>query len=281
MTKRLLPLLWVLCCTPVHSQVTLAGYWDPIYWEDSEERISGPALGDYAGLPVNDAARLRADSWDASLQTLPEHQCVPHPATYGFRGVGTLRIEEQHDSESKQLVKIDTWINWQEQHREIWMDGRPSPPANALHTWQGFSRGHYEGDVLVVETDHLKVGWIRRNGLPLSDQATLKEYFFRHEQVLTHISIISDPVYLSEPLVRSDGFSYAANGIMAPYPCRAAVEIPRARGDVPHHLPGTNTFLNEYGARHCLPATAERGGAKTALPEFMDSLEPLPSCGAR
>src|SRR6187431_1539588 len=74
------------------AQADLTGIWAPIFHEDQVERIPGPDVGDYAGLPITDAERLRADSWDASLLTLPEHQCKPHPSTYGFRGVGNLRI---------------------------------------------------------------------------------------------------------------------------------------------------------------------------------------------
>jgi len=55
---------------------------------------------------------------------------------------------------------------------------------------------------------------------------------------------------------------------MEPYPCRPAVEVPRADGDVPHHLPGTNPFLEEYAKKHHLPVHATRGGAETALPEY-------------
>src|SRR6266545_1140800 len=47
------------------------------------ERGGGPEVGEYQGLPINDADRLRADSWSASLWTVPEHQCIPHPADYG------------------------------------------------------------------------------------------------------------------------------------------------------------------------------------------------------
>ena len=35
--------------------------------------------------------------------------------------------------------------------RTIWMDGRRHPPANELF-YHGHSIGHYEGDVLVIET---------------------------------------------------------------------------------------------------------------------------------
>ena len=66
--------------------VDLSGEWAPRFHEDQPERIPGPEIGDYLGLPINAAARLHADSWDASILTLPEHQCKPHPADYSPRG---------------------------------------------------------------------------------------------------------------------------------------------------------------------------------------------------
>ena len=251
------------------QHMNMVGYWNPIFDEDFLERIPGPDVGDYAGLPITDAARLRADTWDASLLTIPEHQCKPHPSTYGFRGVGMLRIWEDRDPLTQQLVKIHTQIQWQEQRREIWMDGRARPPDFAPHTWQGFSTGQWEGDVLVVRTTHLKAGWMRRNGLPLSDQASNTERFFRHGDLLTHVMMVEDPAYLSEPLVKSNGFLWSANGDMQPYPCRPVVEVPRPKGTVPHHFVGENPFLKEYAEKYHVPFEATRGGADTALPEFM------------
>src|SRR5215207_2191462 len=139
---------------PASAQIDLTGMWAPIFHEDFQERIPGPEVGDYAGLPITDALRLRADSWDAGLLTLPEHQCKPHPSTYGFRGVGNLRIWNDADPDSGQIVTVHTHIQWMEQKREIFMDGRSRPPDFAAHTWQGFSLGRWEGPVLVVETDH-------------------------------------------------------------------------------------------------------------------------------
>jgi glyoxylase-like metal-dependent hydrolase (beta-lactamase superfamily II) len=254
---------------PAVAQVDLTGMWAPIFHEDQVERIPGPDVGDYAGLPINDALRTRADSWDASLLTLPEHQCKPHPSTYGFRGVGNLRITAEVDDKTQAIVKLHTHIQWQEQRRDIWMDGRPHPPDYVAHTWQGFSTGQWEGNVLVVKTTHLKAGWIRRNGLLISDQATMTERFIRHGNYLTHIYMIEDPNYLTEPLIKTNGFQLTANPVMQPYPCYPTVEVPREKGDVPHHLPGENPFLEEYANKHHLPLSAVRGGAETALPEFM------------
>lgn len=273
--------VWALALTAIaassaSAQVNLVGYWNPIFDEDFLERIPGPDVGDYAGLPITDAARKRADTWEASLLTLPEHQCKPHPSTYGFRGVGQLRIWEDRDPLTQRLIKLHTHIQWQEQHRQIWMDERPHPAAVEPHTWQGFSTGHFEGDVLVVRTTHLKAGWIRRNGLPLTDRATMTERFFRHDDVLTHVMMIEDPVYLSEPLVKSNGFSLVPNGNMEPYPCRPAVEVPRAAGEVPHHGIDDPPPTREYADKHGLPVEAARGGAETALPEFALKLPAMP-----
>jgi hypothetical protein len=270
---RTLACLTALFVAPLAgAQVNLVGYWDPIFDEDVEERIPGPAMGDYLGLPITDAARLRAESWDASLLSLPEHQCKPHPSTYGFRGVGTLRIWEEREPESQQLIKLHTHIAWQAQHREIWMDGREHPPEYAAHTWQGFSTGHWEGDALVVETTHLKAGWMRRNGLPLSDRATMTDRFYRHGDLLTHVMIVEDPVYLSEPLVKTNGFELVPNGSMDPYPCESVVEIEHPAGYVPHFLPGRNPFIKEFAEAHGIPFEATRGGAATALPEYQEQL---------
>src|SRR6188472_3180942 len=166
--------------TTALAHVDLSGAWGQRFHEDNPERLAGPEIGDYLGLPINDAARLRGDSWDASLLTLPEHQCKPHPADYGPRGPANLRIWKEVDKDTQQLIAYHTHISWQAPERTIWMDGRPHPPEYAAHTWQGFSTGKWEGDVLTVTTTHLKAGWIRRNGIPRSDRATLTEHFIRH-----------------------------------------------------------------------------------------------------
>ncbi len=105
----------------------LSGEWAPRFHEDQPERIPGPDIGDYLGLPINEAARLHGDSWDASLLTLPEHQCKPHPADYSPRGPANLRIWREFDGPSQQLVAYHTHISWQQPERTIWMDGRPHP----------------------------------------------------------------------------------------------------------------------------------------------------------
>ena len=191
---------------------------------------------------------------------MPEHQCKPHPSTYGFRGVGVLRIWEDRDEDTQQLIKIHTHIAWQEQHREIWMDGRPHPPEYAPHTWQGFSTGSWEGDVLVVKTTHLKAGWMRRNGLPLSDRATMTDRFHRYGDLMTHVMIVEDPVYLTEPLVKTNGFLLQPNGTMTPYPCDP-VDRGRARPRLRAALPARTESVHRRVRRDASACRAKRRAA--------------------
>src|SRR5271154_3329302 len=87
-----------LFAIPAFAQLDLSGEWAPRFHEDQPERIPGPEIGDYLGLPINDAARMRGDIWDADLLTLPEHQCKPHPSDYGVRGPANLRIWKEVDT---------------------------------------------------------------------------------------------------------------------------------------------------------------------------------------
>jgi hypothetical protein len=253
---------------PAFAQLDPSGEWAPRFHEDQPERIPGPEIGDYLGLPINDAARLRADTWDASLLTLPEHQCKPHPSDYAWRGPANLRVWKEVDRETQQVIAFHTHISWEAPERTIWMDGRPHPPEYAAHTWQGFSTGKFEGDMLTITTTHLKNGWIRRNGIPRSDRATVTEHMIRHGNYMTVVVIINDPVYLTEPFVRTTDFEYDARQEIAPYPCEAVVEVIRPKGAVPSHLPGKNAFLAEFPERFGLPIEPTRGGAETMYPEY-------------
>ena len=261
--------------------IDLSGEWAPRFHEDQPERIPGPDIGDYLGLPITPAARLHADSWDASILTLPEHQCKPHPSDYSPRGPANLRLWKEIDTASQQVVAWHTHISWQAPERTIYMDGRPHPPEYAGHTWQGFSTGKWEGDMLTVTTTHLKMGWIRRNGIPRSDTATVTEHFTRHGDYLTLITVIADPVYLSEPFIRTTNWALDPHQNIAPYPCEIVVEVDRPQGTVPHHLPGTNAFLNEFAIKFGIPAEATRGGAETTYPEYQVKLQTMPKPPAK
>ena len=261
-------LIFTLVSCPAFAQIELSGVWqNRTTDEDEPDRLLGPELGDYTGIPLNAAARLRATTWDASLITLPEYQCRVHPSDYA-PSFADIRIWQDIDRDTQNLVAIHIHHFAWATERTIWMDGRPHPPDYALHTSMGFSTGKWDGDILTVTTDHLKEGWIRRNGVPRSDRAVLTEHFIRHGDGLTLVTVIDDPAYLTEKMIRSRDYVISLAGQIAPYPCESVEEIVRPKYVIPNHLPGTNTFLKEYQQHHDVPAEGAMGGAETLYPEY-------------
>jgi hypothetical protein len=277
--------LWVVPHGAALAQVDISGEWAARLHEDRPHRLDppGPSIGDYAGLPLNDAARLRADSWDASIYSVREHQTQPSSAVFGFHAPTGVRITKVIDDTTQQVVAYRLFRAAPSgTSRTIWMDGRAHPPAHVAHTWMGFSTGRWSGAVLTVETTHLKVGWIQRNGVPHSDRVTVTEHFVRHGNYLTVIGIIDDPVYLEEPLVRSWNMALDPDQRLQPSPVQIVDEIAGlTRGYVPHHLPGTNQAVREFAEREKLPFEATRGGRATMYPEYQDRLRELGSGSAK
>jgi len=186
---------------------SLVGLWSGMYHEDELERTDpGPPPGDYTGIPINDAARYHADSWDADLVSVMEHQCIPHNAIYSMRGPANLSIHADIDSSTGRLRAYVIDGTFGGATRTIWMDGRPHPSKFAEHTWGGFSTGTWEGDTLKVVTTHIKAGYLRRNGISFNDTATLTEFFDLHDKYLTVTTLTYDPIYLTEPLLRTESF---------------------------------------------------------------------------
>jgi hypothetical protein len=185
--------------------IDLTGYWTPVQHEDQMERGAGSEIGDYGGFGLNEAGRLWALSYDPSRVTLKHHQCDAYVAPYQMRATGNFRVWEERDPYNQRLVAVHVWGQTTEGHRIIWMDGRPHPPAWAPHSFRGFSTGEFVGNALRVYTTHMKQGWLRRNGTPQSDQATMIDYFTRHGDHLSNVTVVSDPVFLSEPEVTTHG----------------------------------------------------------------------------
>jgi len=265
--------LVALAITPAFAQNDFSGSWAAIYHEDTIERIPGPELGDYTGLPLNEAGRMRAETWDADrISVVQEYQCRPHSADYALRGLAPLRITAEYDEQTQRIVAFQTYIGAYENRRSIYLDGRPHPDALAAHTFQGFSTGVWEGNMLTVTTTHLKPNYIRRNGIPRSAKATLTEHWTRHGDYLTIVSVLEDPAFLTEPLVRSQTWFLDPGQRVGLFPCEYLPEVPREAGFVPHYLPGANPWLKEYVDWYRVPVEGARGGAETLYPEFRSKM---------
>jgi hypothetical protein len=263
-------LLWLpaILCLPAFGQEDFTGSWAPLYHEDFPERIPGPELGGYMGIPITEAARLAGDSYDADrISVVPEYQCRPHGGDYMMRGLANMRVDEITDPVSTAVIGIHLRLNFQDMERTIWLDGRPHPPDYAPHTFSGFSTATWDGNMLNVSTTHLKVSYLRRNGLPRSDKATFTDHWVRHGNYLTVTTVVYDPVYLEEPFARSQTWVLDQGQRLSHDFCEAAPEVYKP-GVVPNHLPGTNPFLHEVADWYGIPYEATRGGARTIYPEY-------------
>ena len=256
-----------LMSLPAFAQVDFSGEWAPRFYEDAPERGPGPELADYLGIPINAAARQRGDTWQASIQTLAEWQCRPHGGFYIWRGPSNLTITKEIDPVTRQITAFHAeWLRSVD--NVFYLDGRPHPSENAAHSWGGFATAKWEGDMLTVTITHLKENYVRRNGLPLSDKATVTEHWYRRGDFLTVVTIANDPVYLTEPFIRSTDYELDLHQHVPPYPCGVVEEVDRPEGYVPHWLPGTNPDLHEFAEKHDLPFEATRGGAETMYPDY-------------
>jgi hypothetical protein len=263
---------WLAIAAPARAQEDPSGEWHALYHEDFFERMPGPDVADYLGIPISAEGRAKADAWTSSLLELPENQCRPHPFDYSWRGPFNMRIWAEVDRYTQNRIAYHVHGQWQQPEKTIWMDGRAHPPEYGPRSWQGFSTGTWEGDHLHVITDHLREGWLRRNGLDRSDEATISTHLMRHGNYLTVAVIVYDPVYLAAPFIRTTDFSSDPQQHIDPYPCEPQVEVYHEPGTVPHYQPGTNPFLAEWAQRWGIPPEAARGGPETIYPEYIKKM---------
>ena len=223
---------------PAFAQVDFSGEWAPRFWEDQPERVPGPELGDYLGLPINDAARLRADTVG---RVDPDAARMAVPAA--FRRLHLARAVEPAHLEGSRSASRARSRRSTPNGCARWIVRSISTAARIRRRTRSTpgpaSRPEMGGDTLVITTTHLKEGYLRRNGLPRSDKATLSERWIRNGDFLTVMTIVNDPVYLTEPFVRTTDYELNVHQNIPPYPCGIVQEIDRAKGQVPHFLPGT------------------------------------------
>jgi len=264
----------ILVCSTASAQVNLAGQWAGFYHEDEPDRLPGPELGDYGGLPINAADRMRAQAWNAAILSLPHYQCRVHPVDYAS-SFAQIRVWETVDPKTQELIAINVQHFAWNTVRTIWMDGRPHPPEYAQHTAMGFSTGEFVGQTLRVRTTHLKEGWLRRNGVARSWNAEVTEHFTRHGDYLTWHVYVDDPAYLEEPFFRNRDYVYSETARMGPYPCESVIEFDAPEDYFPHYFPGENPFLIEYSRNHGIPYEATQGGAETMYPEYVQTIREM------
>jgi len=208
------------------APIDLTGYWVSVVTEDWRYRMVTPMKGDYQGVPMTPAARAIADTWDLAKEEASGDQCKSYGAPAILRVPGRLHITWQDD----QTLKMETDAGQQTRlfHFGNWKapDGPHTIQGDSVAEWEGGGRGATDGS-LKVTTTNLKPGFLRKNGVPYGENASVLEYFEVVTQpdgspLLVVTISTSDPQYLRQTFVITSQFKKEPNdGKWNPTPCSA------------------------------------------------------------
>jgi hypothetical protein len=199
------------------APIDLTGYWVSVVTEDWRYRMVTPAPGDFQGVPMTAAAVKIADTWDPQKEKASPDQCKSYGAPAILRVPEHLHITWQDDNTMR--LETDAGKQVRDFHFGSWK--APAGPA----TLQGDSTAAWEmqraggrvvGGTMKVDTTHLKGGFLRKNGVPYSDNTTLTEYYDlvkerNGDQLLVVTIVTTDPMYLREPFIISSHFKKQAD----------------------------------------------------------------------
>ena len=209
------------------APIDLTGYWVSVVTEDWRYRMVMPAKGDYQGVPMTPAARKLADSWELAKEEASGEPCKAYGAPALLRVPGRIHVTWQDD----QTLKLETDAGQQTRlfHFGGWKPagGPRTIQGDSVAEWEGGGRGATDGS-LKVTTTNLKAGFLRKNGVPYGENASLTEYY----EVITQpdgtpllvVNIATtDPEYLRVPFVISSHFKKEPNDAKwKPAPCSAS-----------------------------------------------------------
>src|SRR5947209_1078523 len=212
------------------APIDLTGYWVSVVTQDWRWRMVTPARGDYESIPITLAAKKAGDAWDPARDEAAGEQCKSYAAPALMAIPTRLHITWQDENTLK--VETDAGTQTRRFHFGNWK------PQDGAATWQGESIAQWEtaraargvvpkSGSLKVVTTHLRPGYLRKNGVPYSANATLTEYFDRINQpsgdsYLVITTTVEDPMYLNQPFLTSTHFKKQADASgWNPTPCAA------------------------------------------------------------
>jgi hypothetical protein len=236
------------------ATVDLEGYWVSLVTEDWHWRMSLPEAGDVASIPFtnDEEARAELEAWDPVADEAAGLQCKAYGAPALMRIPTRVHIEWENPEVLR--VEIDAGM---QVRRFLFNDASDAEPGEP--DWQGFSVAEWEPEPggrgrggrggggppdadsaeddeddnepavagsLKVVTTNLRPGYLRKNGVPYSDQTTVTEYYHRTpetygETYMIVTTIVEDPVYLNGPFITSSHFRKLPDTVNGwnPTPC--------------------------------------------------------------
>ena len=217
----------------------LTGQWVSLITEDWRFRMVTPSEGDYASVPSSTVGRKLADNWDPAKDEAGGLQCK----AYGAAGIMRMPTRVRVSWTDDETLKIETDAgtqtrmfyfkepkskagDWQGVSGAAWMiaGGRGSVPGGGN---QGAAVPARPVGTLKVVTSKLRPGYLRRNGVPYSDQTVVTEYYDRADQpngdsYLLVTTVVEDPLYLNQPFITSSHFKKETDlSKWSPSPCVA------------------------------------------------------------
>jgi hypothetical protein len=225
------------------APIDLTGTWVSVVSEDWRFRMVTPRKGDYQSVPMTPEARKIADAWDPAADAAAGNQCRAYGAAAFMRVPGRLRISWQDDAtlrvelDAGTQTRLFQFAGAPPEPRSPSPESRPPSPG-AEATWQGRSLAQWErpaaprgggpppaGGSLRVVTSGLRPGYLRRNGVPYSENAVVTEHLDVGSvagvgDVLLVTTIVEDPRYLAQPFIVSSHFRKEPDGSKwDPTPC--------------------------------------------------------------
>jgi hypothetical protein len=206
------------------APIDLTGYWVSYVTENWRYRMVTPPKGEYRRIPASQAALPIINGWDPAADARAGNQCKSYGAGAIMSVPGRLHITWQDAN----TLRVDTDAGRQTRLLRF----TPRPGAAGAPSWQGDSSASWQrtqatdgGSSLRVVTTNLRAGYLRKNGVPYSERATVTEHFDLTSlpdvgQLLLVTTVVEDPVYLNAPYVVSPHFKKEANGSKwDPSPC--------------------------------------------------------------
>ena len=219
------------------APIDLTGYWVSVVTEDWRYRMVTPTKGDYQGVPMTPEAVKVADAWNPEADTSAGNQCRSYGAAAIMRVPGRIHIVWDDD----RTLKLDADAGTQTRFfrfESSGAKGEPSWQGDSVALWEtpggrgggAGSRGSANSSrtgALKVVTTNLKAGYLRKNGVPYSDGATVTEYFDvvrprSGGELLVVTTVVDDQKYLRQPFIVSSQFKKQTDAKgWDPTPCSA------------------------------------------------------------
>jgi hypothetical protein len=210
------------------APIDLTGHWVSVITQDWRWRMVTPAKGDYGSVPITLEAKKIGDAWDPAKDEAAGELCKAYGAPAIMAAPTRLHITWQDDNTLK--VETDTGTQTRLLHFGEWKPATKTPSwqGDSVAAWQtgrgGRGAGSTGGSLRVVTTN-VRPGYLRKNGVPYSENAVLTEYWDlaserNGDRWITITSTVDDPKYLRVPYVTALQFKKERDGAKwEPTPC--------------------------------------------------------------